>query len=577
MNFRKYITLKNFNYIGLVLFLSSILLAIFYLLIPIYNLSWHILGITYIGAMIFGFIFFYFLSRKLNKSIKIAYRINSSINYYFLLIIIGMFLMLFGNFFISVSYSNSLFNLFGFYFMVYFGYFSPLSLGLIISIVLIKKSNKNRIFVKENNPHNEKPLKKDSKVRQILGSIPSLIAAIVIIAGIYAVILIFTGDRGIIGMFLPEFGLFMTFIFLSMTFFLIKKIAGLQSKKVQYFFYALSLIGLIISGIFSLPFISTPIAINNAEVNFSQAFGSNWRSSIGSDISSKYFLQSQFAIPQYFLGVYPEECIIERDILYFDGSESSYPVDENITLYFDLYMPQNKGVGLPGENSTLIRIHGGAWRSYDKGITNMLQMNKYFAAQGYIVFDIQYGLYRPDRDSDALTPLNVLGNFSIDDMIRHIGNFTYYLEKNSDKFGANLNSVFISGGSAGGHLTCASALAIASGNYFEIFSSALTIKGLIPFYPANLLPLSYGTDELIRPSKLVNGSSPPCLIFQGIQDGLVPWTVSQTLKNAYKTANNDACALILFPFAGHANDIYFSGHFNLVFLYYMERFMYLVH
>jgi acetyl esterase/lipase len=204
-------------------------------------------------------------------------------------------------------------------------------------------------------------------------------------------------------------------------------------------------------------------------------------------------------------------------------------------------------------------------------------MNKYFAAQGYIVFDIQYGLYRPNRNADALTPLNVLGNFTIDDMLRHIGNFTYYLAKNANNFGANLDSVFISGGSAGGHLTCASALAINSGNYTDMFSSDLTIKGLIPFYPANLLPLSFGTDELIRPSRLVTSSSPPCLIFHGTHDGLVPWTVSQTLKDAYNENNNDECALLLFPFAGHASDIYFNGHFNLIFLYYMERFMYLYH
>ena len=82
-----------------------------------------------------------------------------------------------------------------------------------------------------------------------------------------------------------------------------------------------------------------------------------------------------------------------------------------------------------------------------------MQMNKYFASQGYIVFDIQYGLHRPDRKEDALTPINVLGDFNIDDMVRQIGEFTKYLEFNADKYNANLDSVFISGGSAGGHLS----------------------------------------------------------------------------------------------------------------------------
>jgi len=42
--------------------------------------------------------------------------------------------------------------------------------------------------------------------------------------------------------------------------------------------------------------------------------------------------------------------------------------------------------------SALIRIHGGAWVGGDKGFANMMQVNKYFAAQGYTVFDVQYGL-----------------------------------------------------------------------------------------------------------------------------------------------------------------------------------------
>ncbi len=41
-------------------------------------------------------------------------------------------------------------------------------------------------------------------------------------------------------------------------------------------------------------------------------------------------------------------------------------------------------------------------------------------------------------------------------------------------------------------------------------------------------------------------------------------------------ANEEICVL-LFPFAGHANDLYFPGYYNQVFLYYMERFMYLYH
>jgi acetyl esterase/lipase len=164
-------------------------------------------------------------------------------------------------------------------------------------------------------------------------------------------------------------------------------------------------------------------------------------------------------------------------------------------------------------------------------------------------------------------------------MIRHIGNFTQYLTAHAEEYNVNLDSVFVSGCSAGGHLTCAVALAIASGNYTSNFGDNLTIKGYIPFYPANgpTGPFADNSSiELVNPDDyLVSSDSPPCLVFQGLQDGLVHPSVAQDLKDAYTSQGNSKCAIIYFPFAGHANDLYFSGHYNQVFLYYMERFMYL--
>ena len=46
----------------------------------------------------------------------------------------------------------------------------------------------------------------------------------------------------------------------------------------------------------------------------------------------------------------------------------------------------------------------------------------------------------------------------------------FYLADHADEYGANLDSVFVSGGSAGGHLTCITALAIANGSFPSIFT-----------------------------------------------------------------------------------------------------------
>jgi predicted esterase len=209
----------------------------------------------------------------------------------------------------------------------------------------------------------------------------------------------------------------------------------------------------------------------------------------------------------------------------------------------------------------------------------MMQMNKYFAAQGYIVFDIQYGLYdSPIAIMDFITPSYNKGDFNIDDMVRHIGEFTKYLTDNADDYGANMDSVFISGGSSGGHLASAAGLALASGNYSTLFSQNLTIKGLIPFYPSNGQMKYFGIDgseEFIDPAKLIESESPPCLIFQGTHDVLTYFGISNNFRDAYLAKGNSRCAIIWMLLGGHTSDFYFSGYYNQIFLYFMERFMYL--
>jgi acetyl esterase/lipase len=171
---------------------------------------------------------------------------------------------------------------------------------------------------------------------------------------------------------------------------------------------------------------------------------------------------------------------------------------------------------------------------------------------------------------------NVLGDFNIDDMVRHIGIFTKYLALHVE-YHANLDSVLISGGSAGGQLTIASGLALSSGKYSDILDSRLKIKGIIPFYPANGLSQALGiggANELTNPSALVDANSPPCLIYQGTHDGLVDPEIASDFRDTYVKAGNTKCALLSMPFGSHGSDYYYSGYYNQVFMYYMERFMY---
>ncbi|WP_371802442.1 hypothetical protein [Candidatus Lokiarchaeum ossiferum] len=60
---------------------------------------------------------------------------------------------------------------------------------------------------------------------------------------------------------------------------------------------------------------------------------------------------------------------------------------------------------------------------------------------------------------------------------------------------------------------------------------------------------------------------------QGEQDHLI--YRAKSFENIYLDHNNREISVLLFSFAGHANDLYFPSFYNQVFLYYMERFMYL--
>ncbi len=122
----------------------------------------------------------------------------------------------------------------------------------------------------------------------------------------------------------------------------------------------------------------------------------------------------------------------------------------------------------------------------------------------------------------------------------------------------------------------ATALGIWSGNFMQYFNDTLTIKGLVPFYPGNGLSDLFGLGgnaSLVRPESLINATSPPCLIYQGTSDTFcVP--ITQRVQAAYRQGNGK-CAVVWLPMAGHGNDGYFPGYFNLPFIYYMERFLYL--
>lgn len=575
-----FFSLKNSSYFYFLLNATSAIFGVIYLFVSFYASVLDVFGFILLFTFFGNFLLIFQTRRGIKFDGSLGKKIEKLCNLYLKFVIIGNLLMFFGNFLISNTYDNKLFDLrnIGQTLLVLFGYFSILLAGLRLSFLNIKyyKSKDSSEVLNRVNHASESTSATDLadanifNKKNILTTVKFSTGLIIGILLSYVIIVPLPSFLFMVGVFASQMGLFLGFVYLASTF----DLASIKiNRKYARFHKTAIIISSIITIICFLPVLSTPYSIVEADRNFGEAFGSDWRDRIDLD-AQEFFLQREFTIPGYFLGVpEPEQNIIKNHISFFNITTGE---NEGVRLYFDAYLPPNNGIGLPGANSTLIRIHGGAWVLGDKGVGNMLQMNKYFASQGYVVFDIQYGL-RKTSTPQVITPEYVRGNFTLEDMVSHVGEFTKYLIGNYEEFGANLDSVFISGGSAGGQLTLAAALAIASENYTSIFGSGLTIKGIIPFYPAiqtsNSSYIPGGNrPEFLNPGLLIEENAPPCLIFQGTHDSII--TRAQIFTNEYKEKDN-AVSLLLFPFAGHANDLYFSGYYNQVFLFYMERFMYL--
>ncbi|MBN2156612.1 MAG: hypothetical protein JW776_11260 [Candidatus Lokiarchaeota archaeon] len=563
---------RNFIYTTLTLNIISIVFGIFYYIFRFYDYVSNVLGFVLFVTFLFNWIITLNHDRieTVPRKTQNGLRIISVV--YLVYAILAVLLMLGGNVLVQIEYEPSFRDNIAGLLLNMGGFFGMLVLGTIYSIFATKQ-------VTEETRVTSDPVTERTKMQRVGAIIGQIVCFLLLSLGVYTSITIFTGKimwlsaLSIAEYFISECALYLAIFFITATILALRLIP----KRKKVYFYSVLTIGLAISAVHLIPATMTTPEIVIANNRFTTAFGSSWQSIPSAD--EKYMTRTPYSFSKYLLGMHPNDYVVERDVLYYNGSLSGEPKDENITLYFDVYMPTRNTTLLPGKNSTLIRFHGGSLQWYDKGLPNMQKMNYYFASQGYVVFDVQYGLYsaEPIPTGNALTPSHVMGNFTIDDIMRHVGEFMQYL-LNNNSYGANLNSVFISGGSAGGLLTVTTGFTLVHANYtfYGGLESSFAVKGIIPFYPwvQGAVGEIAGSPELLEPFKLVDSTSPPCLIFQGNLDHEVEPEETQLLQDAYDSASRP-CATLPFYFAVHVSDMFFEGYYNQIFLYYMERFMYL--
>lgn len=482
------------------------------------------LGIIMSVILILDYLSIYFFNYKQLKAYKYP-------KIFLYLSILGIFMMIFGNVLRMKYYDYKSVEILINRIITYTGFFIVFGSAIFNNI---KTLSYNKYF----------RIPKESK----LGFVKYIFASIniLILTGLVFV-LYSTTYLGSIEIYFPHFAFF--FAFIGLSYGLIMYSSFRKSKVLRNLGFGL---GIIYFVLFSIPLLSTVLKIDD--------FTKEYR-----DVYSELPIKKNiFFLTDYFFGIKIDGYSYKKDILFYKDEKGN---DDFIELKFDYFYPENSTEELP----VLVRIHGGSWISGNKGFENMMQMNKYFASKGYAVFDIQYGLYNFGEESD--NPRK--GNFTIEDLVRHIGLFANYISVNREDYNVDLDNVFISGGSAGGHLATAYSLARTNSKYKNDFLDDFVIRGVIPFYPANGLADNVGLDGIEAynsPSLMIEKNQPPFLIYHGTHDGFVSVENTKNFVQKYKEKNNNIVALYL-PYSGHADDIYFEGYYNQIFLYYMENFM----
>jgi len=365
---------------------------------------------------------------------------------------------------------------------------------------------------------------------------------------------------------------------------LIYKLISREWKRISK---SLILIGIFFTISFSLPYLTAPVSIIDANNQFAEVFGKNWNKFDPS--VEEEFLDMHHVLIQSWFGE-PE---LDPDSWKMD-SDNVYKETDDYRLKFDVYYPGKIAAQFIGKKSTIIYIHGGGWSSGHRDMA--IPYMKYFAAQGYVCFTISYRLLEtvefdsPDK--------SYVGDYNIKNMMTDIANFTQYLaayENEDVVHGADLDNIFIMGMSAGAHLAAVTGFGYNDDEWG--LHQRLEIKGIVLFYPPNdvrslwyeepIFSFLYdkgltkyktpnddpGFYDLYTPSKLVDDDDPPCLIFQGTSDSFVPYIHAEEIKKACKKEGVDVI-LVTNYFIGHSHDV--SVFFKTMSVYYIERFYFLI-
>jgi acetyl esterase/lipase len=244
-------------------------------------------------------------------------------------------------------------------------------------------------------------------------------------------------------------------------------------------------------------------------------------------------------------------------------------------LMFDIYQPSS-APPVGDRYPAILAIHGGGWRSYDKGGV-FVPHHSYLANQGYVVFDMQYRF-----SSEAKWPAQ----------LQDVQCALRWIRRHADQYAVDVERVGILGRSAGGHMGL---LAAYLGNESRIPSTCeddqdASVQAIAALYPPTDLRLWQSLPggalyELIggqtndspkayaeaSPVEYVRDNLPPTLLLQGGMDELVTPAHTELLHNLLRGTNTPS-ALLRIPWGRHVFDGLLAGLSAQIAQYYIDRF-----
>lgn len=225
--------------------------------------------------------------------------------------------------------------------------------------------------------------------------------------------------------------------------------------------------------------------------------------------------------------VYYDNMVIQRDVVY--GHDDSTQQLMDVYLQGD-YLGEPNWVEIDSnKHPVLIHIHGGGWLGGDKG-DNPYIFSEYLK-RGWNVFSLNYRMgpgTAPDAAEDVICALR-------------------WIVDRKEDYNVDTDRIFVTGSSAGGHLSLITGLAPSSGLKFTCDVSDVSIKGIVNFFGITEIEKNENflqstnpewnytigwigdrtrigsISEHYSPVYFVSAGAPPIITIHGVLDSIVPY------------------------------------------------------